>query len=117
MKETSVVDIGVASSSSHSTTLHFQISDTGQGIDEQQLKLIFEPFEQADNSNTRKHGGTGLGLAVCSGILETAGGRIWVESAVNIGTTFHFEWTFRKTLNRSTRQPLRKRYPHMIMLW
>ena len=112
------IDIGVASSSSHSTTLHFQISDTGQGIDEQQLKLIFEPFEQADNSNTRKHGGTGLGLAVCSGILETAGGRIWVESAVNIGTTFHFEWTFRNAESLDAAAPTQKAtaYDHVVVI-
>ena len=91
------IDIGIVSVDSESAKLHFQISDTGQGIDAEQLKLIFEPFEQADNSNTRKHGGTGLGLAVSSGILEAAGGIIWVESTVNVGTTFHFEWTFGKT--------------------
>lgn len=112
------IDICVASSDHNSTTLHFQISDTGQGIDEQQLKLIFEPFEQADNSNTRKHSGTGLGLAVCSGILETAGGRIWVESAVNVGTTFHFEWAFRKTESLDTAAPTQEipAYDHVVVI-
>lgn len=112
------IDICVASSDHNSTTLHFQISDTGQGIDEQQLKLIFEPFEQADNSNTRRHGGTGLGLAVCSGILETAGGRIWVESAVKVGTTFHFEWAFRKTESLDAAAPTQEipAYDHVVVI-
>ena len=82
--------------------LHFRVSDTGQGIALEKQKLIFEPFEQADFSNTRKHGGTGLGLAVSSGIIKVAGGRIWVESEVNNGTVFHFEWTFRRAADSSS---------------
>ena len=93
------VDVSCASQQKNdgedTATLHFQVSDTGQGIAKEQLEIIFEPFEQADLSDTRKHGGTGLGLAVSSGILEAASGKIWVESEIGVGTKFHFEWSFK----------------------
>lgn len=90
------VDVTAHSSPDRQIKLLFSVSDTGRGIPEEQRKIIFEPFEQADGSNTREYGGTGLGLAVSSGIIESAGGKIWVESKLDVGTTFHFEWTFKE---------------------
>ncbi len=70
--------------------LHFEVADTGIGIPEDKLKLIFDPFSQADSTTTRKYGGTGLGLTISSRLVSVMGGQIWVRSRVGQGTQFHF---------------------------
>ncbi len=70
--------------------VHFAVRDTGIGIAPEDLEQLFQPFSQADTSNTRQYGGTGLGLAISKRYCELMGGKIWVESQQNAGSTFHF---------------------------
>ncbi len=74
--------------------LQFTVSDTGIGIPKDKQKLIFEAFAQADGSSTRRHGGTGLGLAVASRLVKMMQGRIWVDSDLGRGSRFHFTARF-----------------------
>jgi len=70
--------------------LHAKVRDTGIGIPEDKLATIFEPFQQADSTTTRKYGGTGLGLSICRQISNLMSGNVWAESKVNKGSIFHF---------------------------
>lgn len=70
--------------------VEFSVRDTGVGIPADQLERIFDRFTQVDSSLTRRHGGTGLGLALTRQIVEKMGGSIWAESVVGSGSTFHF---------------------------
>lgn len=94
IKFTPAGEITVRASLESATTdaleIHFAVTDTGIGIAVDKLQAIFDPFEQADGSTTRTYGGTGLGLSICRRLVELMHGRIWAESSVNQGSTFHF---------------------------
>jgi PAS domain S-box-containing protein len=67
----------------------FRVADEGRGIPHEKLETVFERFHQVDASDSREKGGTGLGLAICRSIVQAHGGRIWAESRVGSGSTFH----------------------------
>lgn len=70
--------------------LLFTVRDTGIGIPADKFNRIFQPFSQVDAYSSRKHGGTGLGTAICERLVKLMGGKIWFESEVGKGTAFHF---------------------------
>ena len=88
-----VVEVDCRSRYDGEVLLHFSVSDTGTGISEEKRSLVFGAFEQGDSTATRKYGGTGLGLAICSRLVELLRGRVWLESEVGRGSTFHFTTT------------------------
>jgi two-component system, OmpR family, sensor histidine kinase VicK len=68
----------------------FQVRDEGQGIPAHKLASVFERFQQVDSSDSRKKGGTGLGLTICRKIIDRHEGKIWVDSTLGVGSTFSF---------------------------
>ena len=71
--------------------LHVAVKDTGIGIADQHLPQLFTRFTQGDESEMRKFGGTGLGLSIAKQLIELMGGKVWAESALGEGSTFHIK--------------------------
>jgi signal transduction histidine kinase/ligand-binding sensor domain-containing protein/CheY-like chemotaxis protein len=89
-----VLQAGLDSIDQQNVVLRFVVKDTGIGIPDDKVSQIFGAFAQADSSTTRRHGGTGLGLSICSRLVELMGGRIWVETEIGRGSSFHFTASF-----------------------
>jgi len=85
-----IVDLSCSEPKDDLINVTFKVIDTGIGIDKEKINTIFDTFKQADESITRKFGGTGLGLTISKQLVELQGGKISVSSEVNIGTTFTF---------------------------
>jgi signal transduction histidine kinase/ActR/RegA family two-component response regulator len=84
------ITVGVELSPVQPPMLHCWVRDTGIGIPVDKQRSVFDAFTQADNSTTRKYGGTGLGLTISSTLVQLMGGRIWLESVPGQGSCFHF---------------------------
>ncbi|MDP3587892.1 MAG: response regulator [Sulfuricurvum sp.] len=82
--------------------LECSITDTGIGMSKEEQKRLFQAFSQTDTSNTRKYGGTGLGLTICKQLIELMGGDIWQESIKSVGSTFYFTVQLRKDESEDT---------------
>ena len=88
------ISVSRMDSSQDRIRLKFEISDTGIGISKENIHKLFTPFSQADESTTRRFGGTGLGLTICKALIGAMNGRIWVESFEGRGSQFIFEVEF-----------------------
>ena len=84
------VHVGADEQRETDVVLHVRVTDTGIGIPRDKQRAIFDAFTQADGSITRQFGGTGLGLSIASRLVTLMGGRMWVESEIGRGATFHF---------------------------
>jgi len=88
------VSVETESETDDHSVLHFTVRDTGIGIPLEKQHKIFDAFEQADGSTTRKYGGTGLGLTITRQLVKMMGGRVWIESEPDKGSRFHFTVSF-----------------------
>jgi len=79
---------------SNSVIIHFEVKDSGIGMNQAQIGRVLEPFMQGDDSVTRRFGGTGLGLPITKSIIELMGGELIIESALDIGSKFSFDLNF-----------------------
>jgi len=89
-----VVEVGQVGGSAERPLLRFEVRDSGIGIDPVELPRLFDPFTQVDESSTRKHGGVGLGLAICRRLVELMGGTIDADSTPGRGSRFWFTLPF-----------------------
>ncbi|PRR82065.1 ATP-binding protein [Clostridium vincentii] len=88
--------VRIADETENKVSLNFSVTDTGIGLTKEQIERLFTAFTQADNSTTRKYGGTGLGLTITKQLVDLMDGSIWIESKLGEGSTFQFIIQFDK---------------------
>ena len=111
-----LVDVRTEKHHEGEVTLHFAIRDTGIGITPEHQKRIFDAFSQADSSITRRFGGTGLGLSISSQLVQLMNGKIWVESEIGRGSTFHFTASFAIPAGSEKCSDFQTRFPALPVL-
>ncbi len=84
------IDVHVESENKETVLLHLSVQDTGIGIPQEEIDMLFQDFTQADITSTRRYGGIGLGLALCKNLIILMGGDIWCTSTMGKGSTFNF---------------------------
>ena len=102
------------SASDNAVVLHVAVSDTGIGIPQDKQRAIFEMFEQADTTTTRRFGGSGLGLAIASRLVDLMHGRMWVDSQLGRGSTFHFTAKLEPAAESPAGHPLAGQRPERL---
>lgn len=95
-----VIAARIESLDNRQAVVRFSVRDTGIGISAPDQQRIFQPFTQVDSSSTRLRTGSGLGLAICQELVAKMGGRLWLESELGQGSTFHFTARFELDLER-----------------
>jgi signal transduction histidine kinase/CheY-like chemotaxis protein len=95
------IAVSVNQHQDNNVELLFEVQDTGIGIPQGKINIIFEKFTQADSSTTRKYGGTGLGLSIVALLVEIMGGTVWVKSNVGVGSSFYFTVEFEVSASAS----------------
>ena len=108
------VSISVISESDNEITLRFSVSDTGIGIPAEKQEEIFAPFLQADNSTSRRYGGSGLGLTISKRLVEAMGGELHLTSVPGSGSEFWFVLTFDRTQDEWLASPALANLPVLI---
>lgn len=88
------LSVSLREKTQNSAVVHFEVSDTGIGIQKEHVEKLFTPFSQADSSTTRKYGGTGLGLSISTRLLEAMDSKIQVQSEIGVGSVFSFDIAF-----------------------
>ncbi|MBT7410285.1 MAG: response regulator [Methylococcales bacterium] len=101
-----IVSVGVTEEDDEHIELRVEVSDTGVGISPDAQKKIFEPFSQEDGADTRKYGGTGLGLTISKQLIEKMGGKIGVISELDHGSIFWFTIKLKKVCNTIASMPV-----------
>lgn len=101
------IEVSIENETINQSVLRFDITDTGIGIKEENLSKLFQPFTQIDDSPSRRHGGTGLGLIISKQIVEMMNGKIMVRSDFGRGSKFSFTTSFAKTANENQCAPIK----------
>jgi PAS domain S-box-containing protein len=92
-----IVSVKMIEEDEHKVTIEFSVTDTGIGINENNIDKIFDNFQQASSGTSRLYGGTGLGLAIVKQLVEPQGGTVKVKSKLGVGSTFSFTLDYLKT--------------------